>query len=112
MLFHYPKPEYRETMLRGFLSVAKFMNAQSGVEASTYEEVETGALVAVTKYESLEGIQAGFRAVAAAGSDPEHNSDRESRPRELHRMVLITFRLHDSLFLCIMESLLTLRHID
>jgi hypothetical protein len=85
ILFHYPKPEYREKMLNGFLSVAKIMNAQSGVEASTYEEVETGALVSVTRYESLEAIQAGFRAVAAAGINP----DRESRPRELHRMVLI-----------------------
>lgn len=92
MLFHYPKPEYRETMLSGFLSVAKIMNAQSGVEASTYEEVETGALVAVTRYESLEAIQAGFRAVAAEGIDPGHNPDRESRPRELHRMVLIQGR--------------------
>jgi hypothetical protein len=92
MLFHYPKPEYRETMLHGFLSVANIMNAQSGVEASTYEEVETGALVAVTRYESLEAIQAGFRAVAAAGIDPEPKPDRESLPRELHRMVLIQGR--------------------
>ena len=92
ILFHYPKSEYRETMLRGFLSVAKIMNAQPSVEASTYEEVETGALVAVTRFESLESIQAGFRAVAAAGIDPEHDPDRESRPRELHRMVLIQGR--------------------
>lgn len=92
MLFHYPKPEYRETVLRGFLSIAKIMNAQSGVEASTYEEGETGALVAVTKYDSLEAIQAGFRAVAATGIDPKPNSDRESRPRDLHCMVLIQRR--------------------
>jgi len=92
ILFHYPKPEYRETMLRGFLSVASIMNAQPGVEASTYEEGETGALVAVTRYESLEAVQAGFRDVAAAGIDPEHKPDRESRPRELHRLVLIQRR--------------------
>jgi hypothetical protein len=92
ILFHYPRSEYRETILRGFLSIANIMNAQSGVEASTYEEGETGALVAVTKYDSLEAIQAGFRAVAAAGIDPEPNPDRESRPRELHRMVLIQRR--------------------
>ena len=92
ILFHYPKPEYRETMLRGFLSVASIMNAQPDVEASTYEEGETGALVAVTRYESLEAVQAGFRAVAAAGIDPEHKPDRESRPRELHRLVLIQRR--------------------
>ena len=92
ILFHYPKPEYRETMLRGFLSVASIMNAQPDVEASTYEEGETGALVAVTRYESLEAVQAGFRAVAAAGIDSEHKPDRESRPRELHRLVLIQRR--------------------
>jgi hypothetical protein len=32
-----------------FLRVAAIMNAQPGVEAMTYEEPETGALVAVTQ---------------------------------------------------------------
>lgn len=92
LLFHYPTPEARETMLQGFLSVAAIMNAQPGVQASTYEEVETGALVAVTRYESLEAVQAGFSAVAASGIDPAPKPDREAQPRELHRLLLIQSR--------------------
>jgi hypothetical protein len=92
ILFHYPRPEYRAAMLHGFLNVARIMNAQEGVEAGTYEEVETGALVAVTRYASLEAVQEGFRAVAAAGIDPEHKPDVEARPRELHRLVVVQAR--------------------
>lgn len=89
ILFHYPIREYHEVMRTGFLSVARIMNAQPGVQASTYEEVETGALVAVTMYDSRSDVEASFRAVAAAGINPEYAPEQESRPRERHLLVRI-----------------------
>jgi hypothetical protein len=89
ILFHYPKPEHQESMRAGFLGLARIMNAQPGVEAATYEETETGALVAVTRYDDRADVEAGFRAVAAAGIQPEYKSEFEARPRELHLLVRI-----------------------
>jgi hypothetical protein len=37
-------------------------------------------------------VQAGFRALAAAGIDPEHKPEVEARPRQLHRLVLVQAR--------------------
>ncbi|MBV9327899.1 MAG: hypothetical protein JO352_29650 [Chloroflexi bacterium] len=84
ILFHYPKPEHRAPMRADFLRVAAIMNAQPGVEAATYEEPETGALVAVTRYSDRANVEAGFRAVAEAGIQPEYSPEREARPRQRH----------------------------
>jgi hypothetical protein len=89
ILFHFPKPEHQETMRAGFLTLAEIMNAQLGVEAATYEEAETGALVAVTRYDDRADVEAGFRAVAAAGIQPEYKPEQEARPRELHLLTRV-----------------------
>ena len=90
VLFHYPKPAFREQMRSGFLRVAEMMNAQPGVEASTYEDPHTGALVAVTRYDDRADVEAGFRAVASAGIQVEYDAQAEERPRERHLLVRIS----------------------
>ncbi len=89
ILFHYPKPAFRDQMRSGFLRVAEIMNAQPGVDASTYEDPQTGALVAVTRYDDRADVEAGFQAVASAGIQVEYDPEEETRPRERHLLVRI-----------------------
>jgi hypothetical protein len=84
ILFHYPKPEHRDSMRTNFLRVGEIMNAQPGVEAMTYEEPATGALVAVTRYDNRADVEAGFRNVAAAGISFDYEAEFEAQPRERH----------------------------
>jgi hypothetical protein len=89
ILFHYPKADIREEMRADFLRVAAIMNAQAGVQADTYEDPQSGALVAVTRYDDRAQVEAGFHAVAAAGIQVEYDPEAEERPRELHLLVRI-----------------------
>jgi hypothetical protein len=87
ILFHYPKAHTREQMRADFLRVAQIMNVQAGVEAITYEDPHSGALVAVTRYDDRADVEAGFQAVAAAGIQVAYDADAEERPRERHLLV-------------------------
>lgn len=89
ILFHYPKAHVREQMRADFLRVAQIMNAQPGVEATTYEDPQSGALVAVTRYDDRADVEAGFQAVAAAAIQVAYDADSEERPRERHLLVRI-----------------------
>jgi hypothetical protein len=89
ILFHYPKPAVRDQMRTDFLKVAEVMNRQPGVQAETYEEPQTGALVAVTRYEDRADVEAGFRSVAEAGIQVEYDADAEEQPRVRHLLMRI-----------------------
>ena len=89
ILFHFPKPAFRDASRSNFLRVAAIMNAQPGVDAQTYEDTETGALVAVTRYDDRANVEAGFRAVAAAGVQVAYDAEAEAQPRERHLLVRI-----------------------
>jgi hypothetical protein len=89
MLFHYPRPEFREEFKRGMTRLAEVINTQSGIQASCWEDPSSGALVAVSTYESDDARESAFRAVAAANINFAYSEERESRPRErrvLHAM--------------------------
>ena len=84
--FHYPKPEYRDELVRRIRRAAEVMATVPGcLDVDCWQEDATGAVVTTGKSKSKDTIRAGFAAVAAAKVDFDYD-DRESRPREVFNL--------------------------
>jgi len=83
---HYPKPEYRDEMIRRVHAAAQALVEVPGcLDVHCWEIVATGAIVTTGRWESNEARQAGFAAAAEAGVDFDYD-DRELRPRDVFHL--------------------------
>lgn len=84
--FHYPHPEHREELISRVRQAAAVMAAAPGCLAADCWVSEDGqAIVTTGQWESEGALAAGFAAVRTAGVDIGYD-ERESRPREIHRL--------------------------
>jgi quinol monooxygenase YgiN len=83
--FHYPKPEYRDELIRRVRDAAEVMATVPGCLAvDCWQEEATGAVVTTGKWESNDALIAAFT-VAAANVDFDYD-DRELRPRDVFNL--------------------------
>jgi len=81
LLFHYPKPEHLDDFVAAMGTVRDAMAAVAGcLEVGIWREPSTGAVVAVTRWNSPEALAAG-RQLLAAGDLPIAFTDWEYRDR-------------------------------
>ncbi len=84
--FHYPKPEFRDEMIRRVHAAARVLVEVPGcLGVHCWEIVETGAIVASGTWESNEARQAGFAAAREAGVDFAYD-DRQLRPWDVFHL--------------------------
>jgi quinol monooxygenase YgiN len=84
---HYPRPEHRDEMISRVRQAAAVMTAAPGCLAADCWVSEDGqAIVTTGQWESVQALAAGFAAVRTAGVDIGYD-ERESRPREIHRLI-------------------------
>jgi heme-degrading monooxygenase HmoA len=84
--FHYPKPKYRDGLIRRVRRAAEVMATVPGcLDVGCWQQEATGAVLTTGKWESKEALRAGFAAVAAAKVDFDYD-DRESRPRKVFHL--------------------------
>ncbi len=84
--FHYPKPAYRDEMIRRVHAAAQALVEVPGcLDVHCWEIVATGAIVTTGRWESNEARQAGFAAAKEAGVDFAYD-DRQSRPWEVFHL--------------------------
>ena len=84
---HYPLPEHRDEMIARVRQAAQVMAATAGCYAVDCWLSDDGQAVVTTgQWESEQALMAGFAAVRAAGVDFDQD-ERETRPREVYRLV-------------------------
>ena len=84
---HYPRREHWEEMVSRVRQAAEVMAATPGCLAVDCWIRDDGAAVVTTgQWESERALAAGFAAVQAAGVDFGYD-DRESRPREVFKLI-------------------------
>jgi heme-degrading monooxygenase HmoA len=83
MAFHYPKPEYRDDLLRAMRHFGAALEAQAGLlQLADFDDSANDRLVALSLWESAEHFRAGRANAADALSDA--NFDLwETRPTEV-----------------------------
>lgn len=86
LAFHYPKPDHAEEMVDRVRAAADVMIDMLGCLEATCWRESGGAVVTIGKWKSEDAMKAGFAAVAAAGVDFDYD-ERESRPRDVFRIV-------------------------
>jgi heme-degrading monooxygenase HmoA len=83
---HYPKAEHAAAMVDRVHAAADVLTGIPGcLEASCWRE-SNGAIVTIGKWASEDALRAGFAAIASAGVDFDYD-ERESRPRDVYRIV-------------------------
>jgi quinol monooxygenase YgiN len=86
---HYPRPEYRDEMIFRVRRAAEVMAATPGcLAADCWVNEDRQAVVTTGQWESEQALMAAFSAVRAAGVDFDYD-ERESRPREVFRLVSV-----------------------
>lgn len=84
---HYPYPAHREEFVLRVQRVAEELRRTPGcLSADCWVSAEGEAVVSIVHWESEEAFAASFAAVKAAGLDIAYD-ERESRPREIVRLV-------------------------
>ena len=84
---HYPRREHRDEMISRVRRAADVIGATPGCLAVDCWVSEDGQTVVTTgQWESERALTAGFAAVQAAGVDFGYD-ERESRPREVFRLI-------------------------
>ena len=83
MAFHYPRPEYRDDLLRTMHRFGEALKAQPGLlQLADFDDPANGRLVALSLWESAEHCRAGR--ANAAGALSNANFDLwETRPTEV-----------------------------
>jgi quinol monooxygenase YgiN len=84
---HYPRREHRDEMISRVRQAADVMELAPGCLAVDCWVSQDGQAVVTTgQWESEQALAAGFAAVQAAGVDFGYD-ERESRPREVFRLI-------------------------
>ena len=83
---HYPEADHADEMMDRVGAAADVLIGTPGCLEATCWRESGGAVVTIGKWESEDALKAGFAAVTAAGVDFEYD-ERESRPRDVFRMV-------------------------
>ncbi len=86
MAFHYPKPEYRDVLLRGMAELRPVMATVPGfIEGGPWREEGNERIVAISKWESKQAFLAAWPAIAAAIADVPFD-EWEFREQELFHL--------------------------
>jgi heme-degrading monooxygenase HmoA len=84
MAFHYPKPEYRDDLLRAMNRFGTALEAQPGLlQLADFDDPANNRIVALSLWESAEHFHAGRAKAAAELSDDADFDLWETRPREV-----------------------------
>jgi len=85
MAFHYPKPEYRDDLLRWIQRFGAALRVQPGLlQLADFDDPANGRIVAVSIWESAEHFRAGREKAAASLNFDEARYDLwETRPLEV-----------------------------
>ena len=83
---HYPKAEHAAEMVARVRAAAEVLIDSPGCLEASCWRASNGAIVTIGKWDSEDALKAGFAAVTSAGVDFDYD-DRESRPRDVCRMV-------------------------
>ncbi|NUT99675.1 MAG: hypothetical protein HOY78_47455 [Saccharothrix sp.] len=87
--FHYPTPDHRDEFVARVRAVAEVFRSTPGcLSAECWLAPDSGAVVSSVRWESKAAFQTGFAAVQAADVDVTFD-ERESRPREIHRLTSV-----------------------
>lgn len=86
MAFHYPKPEYRDDLLRWIARVSEALRAQSGLqELGDFDDVANGRIIAVSIWESEDSFRAGWkRAMDSLGEEAPYDLWETRLPLEIY----------------------------
>jgi quinol monooxygenase YgiN len=84
MAYHYPKPEYRDDLLRWTQRVAAALRAQPGLlQVGDFDDPANGRIVAISIWESAAHFRAGWGpAMASLGAEAPYDQ-WEIRPLEI-----------------------------
>ena len=84
MAFHYPRPEYRDDLLRWIQRVGAALQSQPGLlQLADFDDPANGRIVAVSLWESAEAFRTGqLRAFASLDGEPRYEL-WETRPLEV-----------------------------
>jgi heme-degrading monooxygenase HmoA len=87
MAFHYPKPEYRDDLLRWIQRVGAALRAQPGLlELADFDDAANGRIIAVSIWESAVHFRAAReKAFASLGEDTPYDL-WETRPLEIYTL--------------------------
>jgi quinol monooxygenase YgiN len=84
MAFHYPKPEYRDDLLRAMHRFGTALEAQPGLlQLADFDDPANNRIVALSLWESAEHFRAATTKAADALSNDADFDLWETRPREV-----------------------------
>jgi quinol monooxygenase YgiN len=84
---HHPRPEFRDELIARVQQAAEVMQTTDGcLSADCWVTLSDEAVVTIGQWHNQEALARSFDAVKAHGVDFDHD-DRESRPREILRLV-------------------------
>ncbi|SHG23928.1 putative quinol monooxygenase [Streptoalloteichus hindustanus] len=85
--YHYPHAEHREEFIARLHQVVEFFRRTPGcLSADCWVTADNDAVISTVQWESEAAFGASFAAVRASGLDLTYD-ERESRPREIIRLV-------------------------
>lgn len=81
MVYHYPKPEHRQDLLKGMEEMRDIMAQHPGfIDAGPWEELDSERIVGISTWESQEAFIAATPPGFGQPSDTVH--DWETKPRQ------------------------------
>ncbi len=83
MVIHYPRPEHLDAFVESMRGVQAVVAAVPGcIEVDIWKEQGGDAVVAASKWTSIEALMSGRAAIVASGIDVSFDDERESAPRQ------------------------------
>lgn len=83
---HYPRAAHREEFVSRVQHAAQVMGSAPGCLSADCWLTADGAVVSTAQWETAKAMKASFQAAEAAGVDFTFD-DRETQPREIHRLL-------------------------
>jgi hypothetical protein len=83
MVIHYPRPEHLDAFIESMRAVQAVVAVVPGcIEVDIWTEQGGDAVVAASKWMSIEALMSGRAAIVASGMDVSFDDERESAPRQ------------------------------
>ena len=79
IVFHYPKPQYRDDMLRSMRAVAEIMSSVPGfVDAGQWAEEDSDRIAGISLWESKEACERALEKASTASGKFAYDDEREA----------------------------------